>query len=180
MKATKSKLDAFADQLWQWSEVEHKPLREIVELLAAAGCKSSSSRVGSFLEAQRTAEMRRGLLAQIASGNETCKAVERQFASSDAPGVQTILKLFRVLIMQLSVNGAAQPELLKLAGDLMKPVLGEMAESRKAKELELAQDKFELLKAKAEQADKAKEVTSSQTMTPAEKEAEMRRIFGMQ
>lgn len=48
----------------------------------------------------------------------------------------------------------------------------------KAQALELDREKFELLKAKAEQADKAKQVTESDA-SPEEKQLRMRQIFGM-
>lgn len=48
----------------------------------------------------------------------------------------------------------------------------------KSQALDLDREKFELLKAKAEQADKAKQVTESDA-SPEEKQLRMRQIFGM-
>lgn len=49
----------------------------------------------------------------------------------------------------------------------------------KKQQLSLDRDKFELLKAKAEQADKARATTEDESLTPEEKQLKLRQIFGM-
>lgn len=164
MKTRPSKLDAHAEQLREWDAASLPIISEgdcMVKRLAARGCSVSPSRVSCFLEAQRSRSAQDRLLAQITSGSRACQEVEAQFSKTEAPALESLIKLHRVVIMQLATQAGTQPELLELMGGAMKPVLEfaklelkgrEFSQSQehfkqtlaqKEKELALAREKFE-------------------------------------
>ena len=122
--------------------------------------------------------MRERILGQIASGRQHCEAVEKQLGQNPAPALKTLMDLHRVLILQLTTQASADPALLEVVTSCMKPVMEFAKLELKGREFALDEQKFELLKAKAAQADKAKEVTGS-ALSPEEKQLKLRQIFGM-
>lgn len=177
MKSRASKLDAHAEQLREWDGLS-VPLAEMASRLKALGCSVSLSRLSSFLEAQRSAALQARLLGQITTGSRAIKEVEAQFAKTDAPALESLVKLHRVLIMQLATQASADPAMIELVTGAMKPVLEFAKLELKGREFALDQEKFALLKAKAEQADAAKQVTDS-NLSPEEKQLKMKEIFGL-
>lgn len=163
MKTRPSKLDAHADRLREWDALALPILSEgdcMLKRLAALGCSVSASRVSCFLEAQRSQAMQSRLLAQITTGARACKEVEAQFAKTEAPALDTLIQLHRVVIMQLATRAGTDPELIEVMTGAMKPVLEfaklelkgrEFTQSgahfkqtlaQKEKELALAEEKF--------------------------------------
>jgi hypothetical protein len=142
MKSRPSKLDAFSDQLTEWFIGEKLTLQAAQQRLAGLGCSVSISRVGAWWEAQQTQRMQDQLLDRIATGAQASRQIEQQFAKDAPPGLETLLKLLRVQIMTLSMQGQADPELLQLAGNLLKPVMEHLKIEQKREELDLAKDKF--------------------------------------
>jgi hypothetical protein len=63
------------------------------------------------------------LLAQIAYAASHCAEIERAFGKNPPPELETLIKVYRVLILKLSAEAQANPDQLKLAISLMKPVL---------------------------------------------------------
>lgn len=76
------------------------------------------------------------ILDQISSGAALCAEIERQLGDQPAPGLETLIKLYRVIILKLSVEANTAPELWKLVNDLMKPVIdwARLEEKRKGRE----------------------------------------------
>ena len=143
MKARKSKLDPHQAKVWQWCELEKLSLAEAcARLKEFHGCDVSQGRLSSFLESLRSKQMVEQQLDRIASGAQTCKELDAQYAKHPAPQVGQIMALFRTLIMQLAVTGGSNPDLLKLATEMLKPVLAAMAEERKDKEHLLSVETF--------------------------------------
>jgi len=83
------------------------------------------------------------LLNQISRGAALCREIEHSLARNPAPELETLIKLFRVIILKLSVQANAAPDQLRLLKDLMKPVLdwGRLEEQRKGREF--AEHKYE-------------------------------------
>ena len=77
------------------------------------------------------------LLAQIAWAARHCAELEAQFGAHPAPPLETLLKVYRVLILKLSAEANMDPEQLKLAMGLLRPVLegARLDEQRKGREL---------------------------------------------
>jgi hypothetical protein len=68
-------------------------------------------------------ELQEQLLAQIAYAASHCAEIERVFGKNPPPELETLIKVYRVLILKLSAEAQANPDQLKLAISLMKPVL---------------------------------------------------------
>ena len=142
-KRRPSPLDQHVDRLWKWSEIEGASLAEIcARLQKQFGLRVCSSTVSIYLSKLRKERALEARLRMIADGSATCRKVEAQFGKSPPPALQTISGFFRVLIMELASNGLADPEMLSLAGDLMKTALAAAAEERKGQEFLLSKESF--------------------------------------
>jgi len=145
-KPIKSKLDQFAETL-AGMEAEKKTLAEMQAWLKEEGCSVSVSTLSSYLESQRSARLQAKLLGQITSGANQCRAVEKQFAANPSPELETLIKLHRVAVLQLSTQAQADPELLKLVDQLANTAISfasaQTKAAQKERQLALAQQKFE-------------------------------------
>jgi hypothetical protein len=101
-------------------------------------------------------EVQQRLLNQINRGAALCAEVERRLAGNPAPELEMLIKLFRVIILKLSVDANLAPDLLKLVNDLIKPVLDWARLEEKRKEREFSERKYHE-QAAAQQADRVKE-----------------------
>lgn len=104
------------------------------------------------------------LLDQIGAGAALCAEIERRLAGNPAPGLDTLIKLYRVIILKLSVEANVAPGLLKLVNDLMKPVIdwARLEEKRKEREFAELKHRDQLAQAAAEKAGRA----SDKALTP--------------
>lgn len=150
MKERKSKLDQFARQLLQMDD-EKKTLAEMVAWLKEEGVSASTGLLGGddgYLESLRSARRESLLLSQITSGARQCQEVEKQFGKNPAPELETLIKLHRVLILQLSTKGNTDPQFLKLADQLMRTAMefvsGQTKAAHKERELQVSEGKFQL------------------------------------
>jgi len=90
--------------------------------------------------------------------------------------VETLIKLFRVLILKFSVEANAAPGLLKLVNDLMKPVLDWARLEEKRKEREFAEHKYAAQKTDSEKATKdasGQNALSQETLEKIERELKL-------
>ena len=101
-------------------------------------------------------EIKQKLLNQINRGAALCAEVERRLAGNAAPELETLIKLFRVIILKLSVEANVAPDLLKLVNDLIKPVLDWARLEEKRKEREFSEQKYQE-QAASQQAARGKE-----------------------
>jgi hypothetical protein len=177
MKSRPSKLDQFAAQLADL-DAEKKTLSEICEWLQAAGCKVSPSSVSVYLERLRSERRQMALLGQIASGARQCADVEKQFGKNPAPELETLIKLQRVLILNLSTQASADPELMKLVAASFGSVMEAERLKLKRGELELSSRKVLLLEKKSAAFDQVKQAVNSggltaETLTKIERELKL-------
>jgi len=146
VKARESKLDQYAASLADL-EAEKKTLKEMQAWLAEEGCVISTSTLSDYLAGQRQARLQDKLLARIANGAQQVKSVEKQFGDNPAPGLEMLIKLHRVLTLQLATQGNADPEMLKLADQLLRTAMefasGQTKAAHKERELKLAEEKFQ-------------------------------------
>jgi hypothetical protein len=113
------------------------------------------------------------LLAQIVEGAGLCVEVERALGQNPSPQVATLIKLYRVLVLKICVEAAGAPTLLKLANDLMRPVMEWARLEEKRKERELAEQKYrdQLEKAAREKThDETAEALTPETLAKIERE----------
>jgi hypothetical protein len=179
MKSRPSKLDQFAATLADL-DAQKKTLSEICEWLQAEGCKVSPSSVSVYLERLRSERREAAILSQITSGARQSAEVEKQFSKNPAPQLDTIIKLHRVMIMQLATQSVDNPELIQITNNLTKTVMDFVSGQTKA-EIEKAkigqgERKLVLLEKKAAAFDQAKEVISSK-LTPEEQRQRLKEIL---
>jgi hypothetical protein len=86
-------------------------------------------------EAQRAQEW---LLERIGQGAALCRELETRLRQDPAPEIETIIKLYRILVLTLSAEVRAVPELRHLVTALMRPVMewARIEEKRKDREQE--------------------------------------------
>lgn len=176
-KQRASKLDPFAGELIEWFH-RGLGLREAQARLAERGCSVSLSRLSTFWESCQHREMIEKALNRVSIGADASRQIERQFAKDAPPELGTLIKLLRVQVMQLALHGQSEPQLLKLATTLLKPVMENLKVEEHAKDRELEERRVKLLEARADLAQKAETVAAS-AATPEEKEQKLRAIFGM-
>ena len=102
-----SKLDPFADQLDHWFDVENMTLAQAADRLRELGCDVTVANLSHWCRVRRQQQCQEQLLHDISSGAQQCEQVEKEFAENAAPDVETLLKLHRVLILQLSTQAGS-------------------------------------------------------------------------
>jgi hypothetical protein len=127
------------------------------------------------LSAEVLREHQDHLLDQIAQGAELCRDIERKLAQHPAPELETLIRLHRMLILKLSVEAEGAPAMLKLASDLMKPLLDWARLEEKRREIALAEqkhrDQMEAQRAEREKASgDASKALSTETLEKIERE----------
>lgn len=183
-KEKKSKLDAFTERLDQWFGVEKKTIAEVQEQLRLDGCEVSAGRLSVWWSERQSRKLQEGLLAQIASGAQAVQEVEAEFAKSPAPGMETLIKLHRVLILKLSTLGHVEPEYLKLADQLLRTAMeyisGQTKAQHKERELHLTEEKHQIATCEFFLKwflDKAAQEIASSSASNAEKIAQLRKQY---
>src|ERR1017187_2467874 len=148
-KQKPSKLDPFAERLTQWFTPKDKggdglTLAEAQAQLKLDGCSVSPARLSLWWAARQQEFLRDTLLGQIASGARQCAAVEKSFAKNPAPELETLIKLQRVILLNLSTQANVDPSLLDLIGNSFKAVLTAEKLKLQRESLSLDREKFEL------------------------------------
>jgi len=147
-KQKPSKLDPFAERLDQWFGVDKKTIAEVQEQLRLDGCEVSAGRLSEWWSERQSALQQQEILGRIVSGARRSQEIEEAFAKNPAPELETLIKLQRVLVLQLSTQGAADPGMVKLADQLTNTVIqyvsGRTKAEFKGRELKLAEEKFQL------------------------------------
>jgi len=178
-KAKKSKLDPHSAELEHWFDGKVTLAIACARLQERYQLSVSPSLLSDWWEKRQQQRLQDKLLANITSGAHAVKAVEKQFAKDAPPEVETLIKLHRVLIMQLSLQATANPELLKTASDCMKPVMTYLKVQEQRADRHLEERRLAILEQKAKQAEEAEQVVSDKKLSPEEKQQRMRAIFGM-
>lgn len=159
-KQIKSKLDQFAEPLAA-QEAEGKTLLQIIGWLRDEGCAVSLSTLSRFLESQRQAKLQAQLLRQIATGAKQVKEVEKSFGENPPPETETLIKLLRVFILQLSTQANQQPELFELVNPLLKTVADFSKLEIARQQAAMDERKLQLLEKKAAAYDRAQAALES-------------------
>lgn len=175
MKEKKSKLDRYAAAMRQMDD-ERKTISEIQKWLKAEGCVVSAGLISGYLESLRQRRLQDRLLTQIAGGSRQCAEVEKSFGRNPPPELETLIKLQRVILMQLSTQAAANPAFLELIGNSFKAVLDAEKLKVKREQLSLDREKF-IVDADiyfSRLLDKAKELLADNKLSRSERIAELR------
>jgi hypothetical protein len=91
---------------------------------------------------EETSGIQEQLLKQIEDGAVLCRKVEAQLRTHPAPGLETIVQLYRVLVLKLSGELQASPGVLALINALIRPVMDWERLEEKRKDRELEQQKY--------------------------------------
>ena len=177
MKSRPSKLDAHADDLRRWFGAEKVTLEEARKRLAAAGVSVSLARLSEWWEQQQQADLEAKLFADVANGARVAKQVEALAAEAPTQ-VGVLVKLIERLIVQVSVRGEL-PQQIEQLPDLVRTALAAMKVQQDERSLAIDEAKLAILQRKAEQAEKAEKVVNDDTLTPEDKAAKIRAVFGM-
>lgn len=146
-KKIASKLDRYAEQLAAMeAETPPKTLREMQAWLAEEGVRAEQSTIGRFLESLRSARSQESILRLVVTGRQHCEEIDSALKKNPAPQLETLINLFKVLVMQLTSKGAVQPKLLPLADQLSRTAIefisGQTKAAFKERELAMAEQKF--------------------------------------
>lgn len=82
------------------------------------------------------------LLDEIELASRHCVELERQFGKHPAPRLETLIKVYHALVLNLSVREKSTPAQLRQLRDLMKPVLDWAQLQEKRKQRQLAEQKY--------------------------------------
>jgi len=121
------------------------------------------------------------VLSFIATGADMNRKIEKAYQANPAPEVETLVKLCKTLVMQLSVKGATDKDALESANSLFHSVLEFLKLEQKQKEFGLAKNKFEFDAAKAalKCAAELKVISSNKTLSETDKvNAARAKLFG--
>jgi hypothetical protein len=91
------------------------------------------------LDAQASEER---FLDRITRGAQTMRTIEESFRDNPDPHIEALLRNFRLIIAELTVQGDMSPEKLKLIPVLMGPVMDYAKLTEKRREIELAESKY--------------------------------------
>jgi len=162
--------------LEEWSFVrlhlftENHTLKWMREHFAAQFNKTYSTSTWGNIWA-REVERRKSMAVKLRERREAAenaRAWRKEAKESGAEFGETTLELIEQMAFDMAMDKQAD----------VKGLIGLMSLFLKARDQQLDKAKFEAMRAKAEQADKAKEVSAS-TMTVQEKAARMREIFAL-
>lgn len=143
MKPRKSKLDEHADQIAGWYRDEPQlKLADCSARLASLGCSVSPGRLSEYLAARRAESLQRSLLAGIATGSQMARQIDDAFAKNPPPELKLLVGLVKSLVINLNVEGQADPALLDVANSMLKTVLEFAKLEAKQRDTELDEQRF--------------------------------------
>jgi hypothetical protein len=177
MKGRKSKLDPHADRIAEWYRAEPSlTLEDCCARLRALGCPVSTGRLSDYLAAQRAQALQDSLLAGIVSGSRMARQIDEAFAKNPPPELKTLVGLVKNLVLNLNVNGQADPALLDVANTMLKTVLEFARLEAKQADTALAERRLKLLE---QQDTDTRQTLANPALSAADKEAKIKRIFGL-
>jgi len=180
-KKIQSKLDPYAEPLAAMEEeIPPKTLAEMQAWLAGQEVAVSVSAIGRFLEARRSERAHERALRLVVNGSKEGKELNRAFAKHPEPQLELIIRLSKVLILQLATEGVADRKLLRLSDRLSRTAIefikaGTHARFREI-ELSHAERRLKISEEKAAAFDQARDVRES-TLSPEEQRRRLKEIL---
>lgn len=144
MKSRPSKLDDVAEHLDKWFGEEKASLAIAQQrLVSEYDIQVSLGRLSSWWADRQQRLVQEQLLERVASGARFVRDLEDRFSKDAPPELSTLVNLLKLLVMQLSVHGAADPKTLSIVSGLMKPVMDFAKLQQAQQELELSRARFQ-------------------------------------
>ena len=94
------------------------------------------------MNSPKIAKARRQLLEQIRAAAKHCREVEQELGKNPPPELETLIKVHRVIILQLSAQTECNPETARQVTALMKPVMDWARLQEQVKARVLAETKY--------------------------------------
>jgi len=94
------------------------------------------------MNTRNIAKARQQLLAQIRAAAKHCQEIERELGKNPPPELETLIKVHRVIILQLSAQADCKLETARQLTALMKPVMDWARLQEQVKARELAETKY--------------------------------------
>jgi hypothetical protein len=148
-----------------------RKIKDLQKWLKKEGIVVGHSTVADFVSQLLSKRERDLILDRITSGASQVREMEERFKDNPAPELESVIKLYRVLILQLSTSGQTDPELLKLADQLTNTVAQIVSAQTKArfKEREVTLAEQKAAESKKSEREKALEFCLDESKgTPAE------------
>jgi len=123
-KQRASRLDRFKPELVQM-DGENVTLLQMVQWLDGRGVKISDTALSLFLRKHRKRREHELLMLQIVNGTEHCREMEKVLDKNPAPSIDTLVKVFRVLIMNVVNEGSLEPKYLRMADQLARTAIAD-------------------------------------------------------
>lgn len=123
-------------------------------------------------------QLKETILRNITAGAEATRQIRAQAEKHSVPDLDALISWVRVLIANLATRPDATVDVESLTG-LIRPALEWAKIQRQDQQLALDREKLDLLKRKAEIAERAEGVLKDETLTPEQKMARFRETFGL-
>ena len=123
-KQRASRLDPYTRELIEMDE-KHMTLLEMIRWLKERGVEISDTALSLFLRKRRVWREEEHLMQLVMSGAKECRKLEEALVQNPAPSVDTLVKIFRVLIMKLVKNESVDPKFLRLADQLARTAIAD-------------------------------------------------------
>jgi hypothetical protein len=118
----------------------------------------------------------------LLTGSNLAHDADAVLKQNPAPSLDTIVQIFQVIIMQLTVQGTTDPDLLKLADQLARTAIGFTSGRARTgleqQRLSVQERRVTLLEKKAAQADATDNVLVDARLSDAERQQRIREIYG--
>jgi hypothetical protein len=130
-KRVPSKLDEFGPQLLQMAE-EMKTIPDMLDWLKERGVTTSASNLSHFLKRQRGEAERNELKERLNNEKNILDAVEEWCEENANPKLETLIEIFKMLVLKLATKQELDPQLLKLADRLARTAIGYVNDQSRA------------------------------------------------
>jgi hypothetical protein len=122
-KRVPSRLDPFTEELVQM-EAENKTIDQMLAWLKEREVSTARSSVSHFLKRRREAAEQKELREQLTAKANKLNDLEEWLAKNPKPDPGMVAEIFKLQVMELALDEAMDPKVLKLADRLARTALG--------------------------------------------------------
>lgn len=172
-------LQNYEVDLEQWLILEGVTYANAVRRISDKyGDAVSIKQLHTWLRRYNERQLREKILRNVTAGAEATRQIKAQAERHGVPDLDSLISWVRVLIANLATRPDSDVDVEELTS-LIKPALEWAKLQHKESELALDRERLDLLKRKAEQAEKAEGIVRDETLTPEEKMRRFRETFGL-
>jgi len=132
-----SVLAPFEDKLEQWFEEEGMQAKEVQRELEKVGCRVLLTTLYSWWSRFRQRRQEKEVLTHISDSTRQWRKYEAAFDKNSSPPIEHLLKLLRVVLLELNSKVKPDAATLRLIPGLMRPLIqwNRLEEQRKRRRL---------------------------------------------